>query len=345
MKKQNVKCDEKGKVCPAAQFFDLLTFLEIHENALPYIKLSFGDLPINKLEQSDHKKHGAIYVSLVHMEQFPEFLKKKFGKKIPDHILNLFTQTRDAYSHLLQPGTYVTGEHMGFQKKKYNEMEKPGVVLHGVIEAVIDGTKISPQYLGELCELFKLEGYVFVCPDGSRGKLKRAYFPGGAKQKGEHNEAPTDYEPEGLKLCGGGQFGYDNAGLTNVENPTIIAQKNGISLVLLPHAVVIKKQLDLPFDGDKMFNVLPTTGKGTEYMYNLKYASEELKNDPDVVLAAVKCDGNANLTNAKVEVKHDGETVVLHKDEHGEFHLMVKLQVHVWKVVGTYTEYRLGWGK
>lgn len=319
--------DEEGKICPVDQFFDILHYLEATQHMSCLTKLSFGNLQLDNLTQLDHKKHGAIYVSLIHMEQLTKFLEKKFNGKIPIKMFALLNQTREAYADLLPTGVFITGEHMGGQNLPYNKVEKQFVALHGSLELNIDEQQISFPYLEEICEMFKIEGYVFVTSDGDRGKLKRAYFPNGTVQKGEHKLAPEIFTPEGLKLCSDGKFSYDNAAIVNVEKPVIIAQVQTCSLTLLPYADIIKKQIDKPFDGDKMFNVMKVKGSKQSYMYD-----EEV--NPDI-----------NFVNSKVEIKHNGETVVMCKTLDGEFHLMVKLQVHVWQVIGDNKElsYRIGW--
>lgn len=323
--------NDKDKICSYDQFFDLLEYLKENGNNDLVTKLSFGNLPIDNLTDQDHKKHGAFYVSISHIEKLPEILKKKYGNKIPQSMFDLREQTAKSCAEFFPQDTYITGEQMGGQNRKYNKIERPFIALHGAIEANIDNSKVSPEYLEELCELFKLEGFVFVTNDGDRGKLKRAYFPSQKNvQKKEHstNPQPEDFSQDGLKLCSNGLYGYDNAALTNVMTPTVIAEKNDISLTLLPYADVIKKQMEKPFDGDKMFNVLPTTGSGDAYVYG-----KELN-------------PNINFENAIVEIKHDGETVLMYKDNNDEFHLLVKLQVYVWKVIkDDFIQYKIGWKK
>jgi hypothetical protein len=341
--KKGPQVDDRGKICPRDKFFALSPYLATKQGFV--IKESFG-LPEN-LTKDDHKKHGNLYVSLFHIQQLSELCKKKFGTDtIPPVILEFAKETEKKYADVLPVNSYITGEVMGskgfpiWQKTAYNTMKGPGVVLHGSLELEgCDTTIITPKIIEDLCESFHAEGFVFVTKDGRRAKAKRCCFSSedGLGQKGEHLKSPVfnTFTKEGLILCDNEKngddnenYGYDNAALKGVTERTIIAETNGISLVVLPYADVIKKQLDNIFEGEKMFNAPQTDGTAKMFHY--------------VMDAPLETD----LEGAIIEVKHNGETVILHKDANGQFHLMVKLQVYVWTVVeedGSF-KYELGWG-
>jgi len=342
--KKGAQVDDRAKICPRKNFFALSPYLATKRGFV--IKESFG-LPEN-LTKDDYKKHGNLYVSLSHIQQLPELCKKKFGTEIIPPVISKFAkETEKKYVDVIPVNSYITGEVMGSegfpmrQKTAYNEMEETGVVLHGsLVLAGCDTTNITPETIEYLCELFHVEGFVFVTKDGQRAKAKRCCFPSkdGLGQKGEQPEGPVleTFTEEGLILCNNEKYGddnakkygYDNAALKGVTKRTIVAETNGISLVVLPYEDVIKKQLENIFEAYKMFNAPKTKGDGKWFCY--------------VMDAPLETD----LEGAIIEVKHNGETVILHKDANGQFHLMVKLQVYVWTVVeedGSF-KYELGWG-
>lgn len=318
-KKYNKKSNKK--------FVSILDVLDQLKKDYPgYIfKEAFGTLDPHNLTKGDVGKHASVAFSITDMPQI--LLNKKFEGKNPSKpFIDANNHCQKVYKDVIPKGAFVTGELMGIQKYEYTKSDGVYVVLHGSI--VAKGVNdLSYDNLELLCESFRHEGYVVVCSDGGRFKLKREYFPHKSiegQQIGKFKEGicVDDFTECGLKLCGDGLFGYHHAVVNNV-NESVIAQKNGFQLVALPYDVVIGKQLENVFDGEKMFGLLENVGAGNKYRYNGNFNSS-------VDLASV----------VEFQFKFDGETVLLHCDDNGVLHLLIKFQVDVCEVNGGF---KLGW--
>lgn len=311
---------------PVKKFVDALEILQNIDNCI--IKTAFGDLDVENLTKNDLKKHGSIYVSLTNMPEF--FSSKKFQSKTPSKPFQLALEhCEKTYKNVIPINSFISAELMGIQNHPYTKSDGVYVVLHGSIIAEVPNN-MDYDNLEFLCETFITEGFVIVDKLGKRFKLKREYFPNidnSSKQRGKFTEAPniSDYTDVGKQLCGNGKFGYHHATISNTEQ-TVIAQKNGFNLVIIPHSETIKKQLENNFDGEKMLGLLETIGSGDTYRYTENF--------------------NSSVTDCEYQLKFDGETVLLHKDELCEnLHLMVKFQVNVHEIKqndGSF-KYRLGW--
>lgn len=316
-----------AKKKPAKKFIDALELLSaLDKNVV--IKTSFGNLDPNNLTEADLKKHGAIYVSLTNMPEF--FSNKKFQSNEPSKPFKSALEHCSIYKDIIPIGSFITAELMGIQNHSYTKSDSIYVILHGAI--IANSPKdLSYENLELLCESFKNEGFVIVDDSGNRSKLKREYFPDSnnpTKQRGKHCTEfdESDYTDFGFSLCGDGKYGYHHACRENfINNPTVIAEKNGFELVALPHYQAIQNQLQNPFDGEKMFGLIETIGSGDSYIYTDKIISQ--------------------LTDVRFELKLDGETVLLHTDSDGNLHLLIKFQVNVHEVKqddGS-QKFRFGW--
>ena len=229
---------------------------------------------------------------------------------------------------------------MGFQNRPFNKLSKDvGVIVHGSLVCQVPKEIIlTKEGLDELCEKTIAEGFVIVDKDSNqRYKLKRENFSSKddpEKQRSAHSRSPNkdEYTTEGIKLCGGEGFGYDNAVFNNVKNNTTTMQidiKNSqVELQVIPIGQAIKFQKEYPFIGDKMMNFYKTEGQGHTYRYTERLENKDILNK-----------------NLEFQIKHDGETALLHKDKKGKIHLMIKLQVDVYQLDagnGSFI-YRFGW--
>ena len=316
------------------------------------IILSTGALDPLNLTSDDHKKHGAFYVSMMEMPK--EFFNKKFDGGKAKKTIKFFQDTQkfaeDKIGSHMQNGTTISVEFMGSQNRPFNkaspEFAKAAVVPHGSIVAhvpkeLLDGNPKAG--LDSLCEASIFEGYVVVNKkSGDRWKLKREYFSSAndpKKQRKEHDRAPSmekgEYTSEGLRLCGGDGFGYFNVALNHLEDSkqeqAIVKLNIGdhvVDLVVRPISDVIKNQLQHPFKGQKMINLFVTSGKGDTYQYTDEPIVDGLFDNP-----------------LEFQMKLDGETALVHKDENGQIHLMIKFQVDVYEVENDdgSKNYRFGW--
>lgn len=331
----------KSKIVPkdmVNKFTDALTILSnLSDNAT--VSLSVGNMDPYTLDKSDLKKHGAFYVSLHDMPEV--FVNKKFDGGKNEKTKQLYMRAQETASQMygqhLENGDTVSVEIMGIQNRLFNKISKDSVVIiHGSLICHVPKEIMTKEGLEELCEKTISEGYVVVdIQENHRYKLKRENFPSldaPEKQKGTHNRAPTkdEYTEEGLVLCGEG-FGYDNAAF-NVGKESITIMKTEvkgypIELKVVPIEQVIKFQKEHPFLGDKMMNFYKTAGEGDTYRYT------------DIIE-----DSNIFNHELQFQIKHDGETALLHKDKNGKVHLMIKLQVDVYELqYPDSTVYRFGW--
>jgi hypothetical protein len=263
----------------------------------------------------------------------PEFFSnKKFQSSTPNKLFkSAYEYCEKTYKDKIPRGSFISGELMGIQNHAYTKSDGVYIVLHGSI--IVETTNfncLNCSDLELLCESFKTEGYVIVENLGPRFKLKREYFPdinNVQKQRGKFIEPPNQYTDLGLKLCMNGNFGYYHATINDITEPSIIAENNGFKLLALPHNQAISKQLSNNFDGEKMLGLIETVGSGDTYRYTKKIIGKITE-------------------KSEFQLKFDGETVLLHKDELCQnFHLMVKFQVNVHEIKqqdGNF-KYRLGW--
>lgn len=303
-----------------------------------FMIFSTGNLQPDSLTEQDYRKHGAIYVSINDMPEF--FNKKKFDTnvKLKTHFQEVQEFAEKYISQHMANNSTLSVEIMGIQHREFNKLQiKTVAIPHGSIVAVFPKKNTTKNELEELCELSIHEGYVVVnLTDGQRYKLKREYFNSKIipeQQRGPHKTEPENYTADGLTLCGGKGFGYDNAAVSmmigNRTEPMIIANLgNGADLIALPIATIIEKQNRYPFDGDKIMNFYETTGKGNTYMYTDKPFVSDIFND-----------------ELEFQFKFDGETGMLHKDKNGKVHLMVKFQIDVFEIESNdgSKSYRFGW--
>ncbi len=338
------------------KFVDVLELIDSIQGSesAPTFKLSTGTIDPNSLNSSHHKKHGAIYVSIKNMTSL--FLLKKFGiddKAKPHKQLQMFLDSQDFVEKFIGPhmenDSWISVEFMNIQRKEYNKLlpqfEKAAVIPHGAIYAQIGKLPSDPySMLDNLCELSMFEGYVvFDRENGKRLKLKREYFiskENHDKQRGEHTLAPSiengDYTNEALKMVDDG-LGYANIPLIMSTDPDhhdelTIAKYNvddvEISLVARSFKETIDHQTKFGvFDGEKMLNFFKTDGKGDTYKYTHDLQDDILEHD------------------LEFQLKFDGETALVYKDNNGCSHLMIKYQVDVYEIVddNDNKSYRFGW--
>jgi hypothetical protein len=305
--------------------------------------LATGGLDPEHLTLKDHKKHSALYFRLdFERDDLQLLLDKKFRDNV--HMKELYEKVqnfaRQKYSEYLDENTMVSGEIMGLQNRPFNKMidsYKYSIILHGSLCAQVPKKLWTRNGLEELCEKTMSEGFIILdYKTGERCKLKREYFASldlnSDRQRGAHVRSPSEYTEEGLLLCGGDGLGYENAAL-NVGNQkteimSMVIQEQEVKLFAMPIIDTIIGQLECSYEGQKMMNFFQTEGQGIIY----KYTDEFYK--PDSLNHVLE-----------FQIKHDGETALIHKDESGVVHLMAKLQIDVYELEkkdGTF-EYRLGW--
>jgi len=323
-------------------FEDIVPLLDFFEKSGLLIKTAFGNLISGELTENDLGKHVAIFVDYENMDPF--FHDKKFNKGTDQTAINnfdmAFKQSFEAYRHLIPKGAFVTGEIM-IQSRSYTKSDgKIAIVLHGSIVASIPFEMINFSNLEKLCESYTMEGFVVVCTETStRFKLKQCCFPQDDKfGKKMHTSELTenDFTKEGLMFCDSGKnekFGYHVASLANVSENQVIATKqvNGFdtSLIVLTNETTIQNQLKNPFDGDKMINFYETIGEGPTYRYT------------------PKCNFSGSNQNLVFQKKFDGESIVLHVDDSGKFHMLIRFNLDVFKVLcnDQTTKISFGWTK
>lgn len=315
------------------------------------IQLSTGTLDPEALDSSSKGKHGAFYVSWKHMVSQPElkiFLDKKTDQGRSKKNIDFFERAQefvDSYiSKHLECGDVISAELMNTQKRPFNAIVEPfdraAVIPHGSIVACVppDFYRCPDEVyeqLEVLCEDLHSEGFVIVdtTTSGSRYKLKREYFTGeSGEQRGVHTVGPEKFTDEGAVLCR--NQGYCNAPLLAMEKEikedVCIAELCDSQVKLLVRGVAntITFQRSHPFDGQKMLNYFETSGRGKSYSYTRETT------DTDI-----------HTKKVEFQLKFDGETVLIHKDEGGEPHLMIKFQVDAYMVEQEDGRkvYRFGW--
>lgn len=340
------------------QFFNKFTdahniYLKIkQENPNTVIIFSTGELDPNNLKSQDHKKHGAIYVSINDMPEF--FDKKKFNTntKLKKHFQDTLEFAEKYIGPHMQNETTLSVELMGIQMREFNKIHpnlpKAAAIPHGsIICRKINGNqvteleelcnKVTELELEELCENSIFEGYVALNKtDGERYKIKREYFPSTNlnnenKQRGPHKQEPKNYTDVGLILCKEVGYGYDNAALSMlIDNTTleiVIANMNDMELIALPINKVIETQLKFPFQGDKMLNIFETAGSKDSYRYTSNPITPNIFNNP-----------------LEFQLKFDGETGLIHRDINGKIHLLIKFQIDIFEITDSTGQkiYRFG---
>ena len=316
------------------------------------IIFSTGELDPKNLKPQDHKKHGAIYVSISNMPEF--FDKKKFNTnaKLKKHFQNTLEFAEKYIGPHMQNNTFMSVEIMGIQMREFNKIHpslpKASAIPHGsIICRKVNSDQVTEleelcnkvTELEELCENSIFEGYVALNKtDGERYKIKREYFPSTDsnqenKQRGGHKQEPKNYTTEGLTLCKESGYGYDNAVLsmlmdnTTNENEIVISKMNDIELVVLPIDKVIETQSKFPFQGDKMLNIFETVGSKDSYRYTSNPIIPNLFTNP-----------------LEYQLKFDGETGLVHKDRDGKIHLLIKFQIDIFEIIDSSGQkiYRFG---
>lgn len=306
-------------------FEDIESRLNSFEDSGLLVKTAFGSYTFDGLTEMDIGNHVAIFVDYENINKF--FHDKKFDKGNDQHSINnfneAFQQSSKAYGHLIPKGSFITGELMNQNREYTKRPEQMSVVLHGSIVASIPQEMIDFINLEALCESYKMEGFVVVCTEtSSRFKLKRCYFPQeNGYGKNLHASAPTkdEFSKQGLILCHNGNYGYHVASLANVLEKQTIAEKqiNGFdtSLVVRTNEDTIAFQLKNTFDGDKMINFFETIGEGKTYRY------------------IDKCNFTGSKQNLEFQKKFDGESILLHVDIDGKFHMMIRFNLDIFKVL------------
>lgn len=321
-------------------FEDLELLLSLPEHSNSLIKTAFGSFTFDSLTEQDIGKHVAIFVDYKTMPEW--FFNKKFDKGNAKNSINdcniAFEQSSKDYAHLIPKGAFITAEMMN-QNREYAKSDKPmSIVLHGSIICSVPPEIITFQNLEQLCEAYKMEGFVVVNTEtSSRFKLKHGCFPKGDVGKGQHMIAPkvinNDFTDNGLILCDNGKSGYHVAALANTSERQTIATKNingfETQLIVIPNDEAIWNQVKNPFDGDKMINLFDAIGEGTTYRYTEKYSSSE------------------SVDNLVLHKKFDGESVLLHVDDDVQFHMLIRFNMDALKVecANGESKIRFGWMK
>lgn len=271
---------------------------------------STGNLDPNKLTKSDHKKHGAIYISLNELPEF--FYKKKFAtnKKLKKHFEDCQDFANKYISKYMQNNTTISVEIMGIQNNSFNVLKNNSVLIpHGLIIAKFPNKLESKEKLDEFCEESICEGYVILDKTNNmRLKLKREYFDSTSllgKQRGIHNKSIKE--------------SYDESAVSMMtedwQEEKVITNLVKANLIVLPLKDVIEKQMKFPFDGDKMMNLFETIGSKDTYRYT------------DKTLVP-----NIFEKDLEYQLKFDGETGLLHKDTTGKIHLLIKFVIDVYEI-------------
>lgn len=268
-----------------------------------------SNLNPESLSENDFKKHAAIYVSypaLITDEQFAKLCQKKL-QGIPSKTFQTAQKfIEEHFVPFMSDGDMISAELMGVQNKPYNHVRDICVLPHGLIH-VHSTLPSSYEELEKMCEEFCGEGFVAIHHTGERFKVKREYFP-------------SKENPE-VQRGGHGMFlSQSFADLARIHlQEKRESQRIDDMLFIRSLSDVIEWQKLSPFDGIKMLNLLETTGQGKSYRYC-----------PQTV--------DTNGIN-EYQQKFDGETVLV-RMVGDEIHLMIKIQVDVYKVGN---EYRLGW--
>ena len=128
-------------------------------------------------------------------------------------------------------------------------------------------------------------------------------------------------------------MGYFNAAIKvledGIDEQITLAEIDDLTIVVKSTAETVAFQKAHLFDGEKMMNFFQTEGSASKYHY---------------------VDGPVNIAeraeeDVEFQMKFDGETGIIKKDDDGVVHLMVKFQVDVYEIIGDATdaEYRFGW--
>jgi hypothetical protein len=336
-KDKRLTVEQHGKM-----FVDALELMK----AIPTgLILAHGGLDPHNLTAADHKKHGAIYFSFKERPKLPFSKKFNDGKAKPqiDHYNRCQTFVEEHFGPIMGTGTTISVEILNTQNRPYNmlpeQFRKAAVVPHGSIVFDIPSELWTKSGFDRLCQKTIAEGFVVVNREtGDRYKLKHENFPSAAdpeKKRDGHETQPSVYTDDGLGLCGMGH-GYDTATLRMIADGSVeevIVAKidvdgTNVNMRALPIKNVINKQMATPFDGDKVMNFYKTTGQGPTYRYTDDLYDPEILGKP-----------------LEFQLKFDGETGLVHKDTHGNVHLMVKIQVDVFEIEGKNgtKQWRLGW--
>jgi len=353
-KKQPQKSANKDNSILQTDFVDLEELMK--QLAIEYpdypIKCSLGQLSFDTLTEKESKFHTALYTSY---DKMPSILSnKKFdgGKAI-----KLIKQIEEAMNFCINKGlfdyipkgSFVTAELMGFQNPKYNKNDgKIYVAIHDQMFINMKGEQIEHGDLKTICKKFPCEGFVVKLQNPTPDKqicfkIKHKCFPSTNPEKpNEDHELPNpkQFTESGLEICNGND--YSQAVIPNINEQIIIAEQQintkTAQLCVIPSELAIKKQIGINndnqteyavFNGEKMKNLFVATGQGNTYMYT----DNLLHNVLDQPL--------------ELQLKFDGETIILHKDINNINHLMVKLNIYVFLVAYPDGEkkYRLGWKK
>nr|QBK92110.1 MAG: hypothetical protein LCPAC304_04570 [Pithovirus LCPAC304] len=338
-KKPNKKQCRWKKEVPYSLNGEFTDAVALHETCKDnVIQLSTGALDPEALDSSSKGKHGAFYVSWKHMVSQSElkiFFDKKTDQGRSKKNIDSFERAQefvDTYiGKHLECGDVISAELMNTQKRPFNAIATPfdraAVIPHGSIIACVPpdfyhSPDTAYEQLEALCEELHSEGFVIVDTTAdSRYKLKREYFTGESdgKQRGAHTDGPENFTHDGAALCR--NQGYCNAPLfameKGIEEDVCIANLCDSQVKLLTRGVAntITFQRSHLFGGEKMLNYFNTSGRGKSY----KYTRETT--DTDI-----------HEKELEFQLKFDGETVLIHKDEEGEVHLMIKFQVDAYMV-------------
>ena len=335
----------KDKRVSDKQFKKFVDAVDLAESLKNDVILSTGNLNLSNLTASDHKKHAALYFSFKSKPKIPFNKKTNNGQaKSQIEYYDRCQEFVEKYiSHHMTNGTVISVEVLNLQKRPYNVLpdtfKSAAVVPHGSIVVDVPSSLWSKDNFDKLCSETIIEGFVVVDNGtGDRYKLKNENFHSSTnpeKKRDNHNKLPDKYTDIGLKLCGG-NYSYDSAALysviNNLSQEEIIANIDinnvTVNMKVIPIKHVIAKQLANPFDGDKMMNFYRTVGQGPTYRY-----TDELYN-PNILDKSLE-----------FQLKFDGETALVYKDNTGLTHLMVKVQVDVYEIEKNNGSkvWRLGW--
>ncbi len=366
----------KSNVIKKQAFVDLEELVDDIKKYIPDfpIKCVLGPLSY-ELTEEHSKYHIAMYVSNCFEsnngnEREKELLNIIFNKKynfgesvilINDFERAMIFCINNGIFDNIPIGEKITAEAIGphFQNPKYNFKNDDidgiydvYVAIHGQIISKIDNELLNFSGLRLVCNNFKTEGFVVKLQHHTIQnqicfKVKHKYFPSiddPTKLIKEHSSFPdqTEFTIDGLNICDAKD--YSHAVIPKINEPIVIAEKSiknsNAQLIVLPLEETIKKQLGIQcdnvnqtehliFEGEKMKNLFVATGQGNTYMYTNECI-------PDVL--------NQPL---ELQLKFDGETIILHKDNNGKNHLMVKINVQVFLVEYSNGDkkYRFGWKK
>lgn len=340
-----------GQIDKFTDIIELISNLQ-KKGQLPFYMLSTGDLDPEALNTNDKKKHGALFVPIDCLigeknrkDNHPLYDKKyNMGRdttSIQNHKV-MQDHARTYMAQYLENGEFVTVELMGVQRQPFNKEAKPEwlnmYVVHGSIVATIPKKLWTFEGLEEVTESVPIEGFVVVnTTNNNRLKLKRQCFKGQDDlQKGIHTNGPSikknQYTEKGVEMCGGDGMGYYNASIKmlqdDIKDEVTIAEIGDIKLIAKPTVDAVTFQKAHQFDGEKMMSFFIAQGSGSNYYYT----------DGPVRI------NDLEENDVEFQMKFDGESGIIKKDNDGQIHLMVKFQVDVYEIVdGGNLKYRFGW--